>query len=370
MTGHCLRNWLFLTLPIWAALAESNLRAQPKKPALTREQQEKQAALLVEFRKVKAAPEKRVALLDRAADLGPRSLYGCLEIIVKELAKPLGDYRQQFMKAAGQAVAKRSTTDKLQEIAELRAKVLTLAKQEDLTKEQIVSVDDLALKRLKEIIIFDRAEVLKQSPDLAKKRQALFPQGEVWQQCIVQLAKIQAESDDSKAKGPKGESEAATTISFEDYLVKEEEIASALAMPMDASTRSVLAANAQLASKLEPEEARCVLDLNLTRNLLGLAPLQIDLALTAAARDHSSDMESLNFFSHESPVAGKTTPSDRAQRAGTSASGENIAAGTLDGTVANKLWWHSPGHHKNMLGDHARVGVGRSNKHWTEMFGR
>jgi len=114
----------------WLALALicTSLSAQPRKPALTREQQEQQASRLVEFRKARAVPEKRMALLDRAAELGPRALYGCLDIIAKELYKPLGDYRQQFMKAAGQAVAKRSSTGNLQEIAELRAKVLTLAK--------------------------------------------------------------------------------------------------------------------------------------------------------------------------------------------------------------------------------------------------
>lgn len=356
-----------LVFCLFIAASPAVVFAQPRKPALTREQQEQQAALLVEFRKTKATPDKRLPLLERASELGPRALQSCLEIIVKEFAKPLGDYRQQFMKAAAQAVAKRSTTSNLQEIAELRAKVLTLAKEENLTKEQIVSIDDPALKRLKEIIIFDRADVLKLSADLTKKREALFPQGQVWQKCIALLVEKQS-TDDPKSKDPK--EAAPPPITFEDYLVKEEEIASALAMPMDASTRAVLAANAQLAGKLELEEARCVLDLNLTRNLLGLAPLQIDLALTAAARDHSGDMETLKFFAHESPVAGKTTPSDRAQRAGTSASGENIAMGTLDGTVANKMWWHSPGHHKNMLGDHARVGVGASGKYWTELFGR
>jgi uncharacterized protein YkwD len=33
-------------------------------------------------------------------------------------------------------------------------------------------------------------------------------------------------------------------------------------------------------------------------------------------------------------------------------------------------WFLSPGHHKNMLGEsHARQGLGRSGKYWTEMFG-
>ena len=97
--------------------------------------------------------------------------------------------------------------------------------------------------------------------------------------------------------------------------------------------------------------------------------MAIDPDLTGAARDHSADMESLKFFAHESPVPGKKTPGDRAQRFGTSYSGENIAMGTIDGTAANQMWWHSPGHHKNMLGSHGRVGVGRSGVYWTELFG-
>jgi uncharacterized protein YkwD len=147
-------------------------------------------------------------------------------------------------------------------------------------------------------------------------------------------------------------------------------MAIALATPMDPATRAILAYNSQLAGRLDPEETRCVLDLNLTRNLLGLAALKIDLGLTAAARDHSKDMATLGFFAHESPVPGKTGPDDRAKLFGTTASAENIAMGTLDGAVANQMWWHSPGHHKNMLGDHTRVGLGKHDRYWTELFGR
>ena len=38
---------------------------------------------------------------------------------------------------------------------------------------------------------------------------------------------------------------------------------------------------------------------------------------------------------------------------------ENIAAGQDTGEGAIHAWWHSPGHHKNMLGGHGRVGLGR-----------
>ena len=132
----------------------------------------------------------------------------------------------------------------------------------------------------------------------------------------------------------------------------------------------MVAANTRLAAKMDPEEARCVLALNLMRNLLGLSPVRIDLSLVAAARDHSADMEKLKFFSHHSSVPGKHAPGDRAGRFGTTATAENIAMGPFHGNAANLVWFHSPGHHRNMLSDHVRVGVGRSGRYWTELFGK
>jgi uncharacterized protein YkwD len=131
-----------------------------------------------------------------------------------------------------------------------------------------------------------------------------------------------------------------------------------------------LAENGKLIGQIETEEARAVLACNLMRQLLGLSVLKIDLKLTAAARDHSKDMATLGFFAHESPVPGKTTPWDRAKNFGTSASAENIAMGYADGNAANLGWFHSPGHHKNMLGGHDRIGLGVHNAHYTELFGR
>ena len=147
-------------------------------------------------------------------------------------------------------------------------------------------------------------------------------------------------------------------------------MAAAMAVPMDAKTRAVLAANARLAAELDPEEAWAIRALNLTRNLLGLPPLMTDLKLCDAARDHSKDMEKEDFFSHTSPVPGKTKPWDRAKRFGTTAAAENIATGQRDGRTVNLSWFHSPGHHKNMLGQYERVGVGRHGALWTELFGR
>ena len=103
----------------------------------------------------------------------------------------------------------------------------------------------------------------------------------------------------------------------------------------------------------------------------GLRPLVYDLKLCKAAHDHSANMKLHNFFAHESPVPGQTTPWDRAKLAGTTASGENIYMGSSASVDAVKAWFLSPPHHKNMLGeDNRRQGLGRVGNLWTQMFGR
>ena len=121
---------------------------------------------------------------------------------------------------------------------------------------------------------------------------------------------------------------------------------------------------------MEREEYRAIVEANTTRNLLGLSALEIDLKLCAAAHDHAHDMDTLKFFSHESPVPGKTKFTERAARMGTTASGENIGLGYQNGEDAHQGWFHSPPHQTNMLmSGHCRIGVGRSGGLWAEMFG-
>jgi uncharacterized protein YkwD len=387
-TSHRLMSRLLLIFILAAWCAETSA-ADGKKPVLTDAQRKEMQGVIAQFRKVRGQQEQRLAAIENMQNVGPIGLGQLLDIIQKELGKPVGDYRQAFFKAAAGEGVKNLNESYLAEITKLRGEVLALSKQQELKKEDIIKVGDPGLARLKELIIFNRDDVLKKHPELSKRRDALQPLGKQWEKCSELLLTAQAEEEEKAKKekekkdSEKAEAKAKTKAdqdateteepmefpSFEKYLVKEEEIAAALAMPMDEQTRLTLAANAQLAGKLDPEEARCILDLNLTRSLLGLKALQIDPPLTAAARDHSGDMETLKFFAHESPVPGKKTPGDRTQRFGTSYSGENIAMGTVDGTAANLMWWHSPGHHKNMLGSHSRVGVGKSGTYWTELFG-
>jgi uncharacterized protein YkwD len=149
-----------------------------------------------------------------------------------------------------------------------------------------------------------------------------------------------------------------------------EDLAACLAMPISGTGRRILERNARLAESLKDEEAEGIRDLNRIRLTLGLRALHLDPLLCKAARGHSTDMRKRKFFSHDSPVPGKATPWDRARQAGTRASAENIAGGTSSGRKANQMWFHSPGHFKNMLGAHKRVGLGHDGGKWTALFGR
>ncbi len=123
-------------------------------------------------------------------------------------------------------------------------------------------------------------------------------------------------------------------------------------------------------AKVPEPERKGVEDANIMRLLAGYNALEIDPKLCAAARDHSKDMETHNFFAHNSPVKGKTTPWDRAKNFRTTASGENIYMGSTDPLAANRGWFFSPGHHRNMFKPgHKRIGLGQHNNHWTQLFG-
>ena len=139
---------------------------------------------------------------------------------------------------------------------------------------------------------------------------------------------------------------------------------------MSPADRQVMQANVAIAARLDAEEAKGILKLNRIRIELGLGALAIDERLCDTGRDHSKDMREKNFFAHESPVPGKETPFKRAERFNTKACAENIYMGSTSGEKAIEAWWHSPGHHKNMVSQCARTGLGHVEGHWTQMFGR
>lgn len=127
----------------------------------------------------------------------------------------------------------------------------------------------------------------------------------------------------------------------------------------------------QVESEASPAEIQVVVLLNEYRHMMGRPPLAPHLLLMRAARKHSQEMEDLKYFSHTSPTPDLRTPSMRAAREGYGGScAENIArAGSAEG--AHNGWYNSSGHHRNMLGHHRVIGLGRSRGggFWTQMLG-
>jgi uncharacterized protein YkwD len=121
-------------------------------------------------------------------------------------------------------------------------------------------------------------------------------------------------------------------------------------------------------SGAESEQVRITNDY---RMMLGRPALEIDPRLIESARAHSADMTRLDFFDHTSPVDDKERPADRMALAGyDGAGGENIYLGGSAPQAAHDGWYHSSGHHRNILNPSWKaMGSGQDGKHWTQNFG-
>lgn len=342
-----------------AEVQKPSLAEEGSSDKLTAGQRREVSRLMTQFRRARNDAQKRAKCVEQAAAIGRPAVGALFELIAREIQPELQRYRNQFHRQTALLSEEKIGKASMAEIVGLRASVLGLSAEPKFSKETIVARGDPAIKRLEETFLVDRSEVIERSQKLQSDREKLQALGGLWERCAVYLYEALPDDEDRPKRPP----------SFERYLQGEEQLATGLAVPMDPRTRAVIAGNAQVAARLDPEEARAILALNLMRNLLGLSPLAIDLKLVAAARDHSSDMQRLGFFSHDSPLPGKGSFGDRAKRLGTTASAENIYRGAHDGQTANQAWFHSPGHHKNMLGRHKRVGVGRAGSYFTQMFG-
>jgi hypothetical protein len=126
----------------------------------------------------------------------------------------------------------------------------------------------------------------------------------------------------------------------------------------------------EVLTSADKEEVACARATNDYRRMMGFKVLEVDERLVRAARKHSEEMKKLHYSAHESPVAENRSPSQRCAREGyPGANGENIAGGISNGEVAFKGWYRSSGHHRNLLGAFAQIGVGRFDDLWTEDFG-
>lgn len=358
-------TWLVIFLAL-VCCAGGGIDCLAQEPAPRQSLQEKRAVrkALGQYRRARRDLEAKAAAIAQAGAVGPAAVEAVQELVEQDLDPMLDRYRLEFLKAAKIAAAQKYQAANLQEVAQLREQVLALGKDPELTKEKIVQIADPAMRQLEELLVLSPEAVLASHRGLVEQREKMQGIGLLWQKC----QEFMAGAAEPAAEGENRSSGSPTT--FEQMLHQEEVVLVRLAMPLTDTTRQVLEFNTTLEHQLDAEEFRCLSALNMTRVLLGLEPLRLDMGLVEAARGHSSDMVEHKFFSHESPVEGKRSFSDRAKLAGTAASGENIAYGSRSGFDTNQQWFHSPGHHRNMLGNHARVGIGRSAKHWTELFGR
>ncbi|WP_408009616.1 CAP domain-containing protein [Pseudalkalibacillus sp. A8] len=110
--------------------------------------------------------------------------------------------------------------------------------------------------------------------------------------------------------------------------------------------------------QLTADEQQMVDLVNQERQKAGLAPLEVDPALTKMARAKSKDMIDNNYFSHNSPTYG--SPFDMMKQFGIeyNTAGENIA-GNSSVEGAHTSLMNSDGHRKNILGSqYTKIGIG------------
>ena len=244
--------------------------------------------------------------------------------------------------------------DQKSRIQELRKELANMKKLGDAPMKGVLKKRGLpALDKLKKILIPRVKDVISSADDATKKKH----------RNIYAFAKLR----DALAKAsiiPK------TKTSISELKEAEKEAAHQIS-GLDRKGLKIMEKNRKTAEKKEVPEAERIgiEDANLMRLLLGYTALEIDPKLCDASRDHSKDMSTLKFFAHQSPVKGKKNPSDRAKNFGTSGNGENIYAGNPSPQAANKAWFLSPGHHRNMFNPRwKKIGMGRHERHWTQMF--
>jgi hypothetical protein len=322
------------------------------------------------------------AELDAAADAvlstgegGARSLFHTVRTELtsqgKSLRRSVARFVRDFGRAAPSVLAARLGREGPKRLEQLRDEVLGRSRSPDLTKTEVHDFIDPRVAELRELLTIRPADVFERVSKLgethatltisALRTERLF---ELQERAELVLLRSEAGTREIE-RYPLAEDPRAILVDLERDLAR----LCWTAVPMSARDAHVLAQNEVIQEGVVPEEREGVRILNEIRALLGLPLVLIDPKLCNASRDHSKDMAELGFFAHVSPVPGKESFGQRAALAGTSASAENIAAGQQNGAGAIRAWWYSPGHHRNMMGGHRRVGLGQHGSHWTQMFG-
>ncbi|WP_193212733.1 CAP domain-containing protein [Luteolibacter marinus] len=281
-----------------------------------------------------------------------------LKALIAQLEKTWPRVRDGYLTAFASAAKKGSTGSRNNDqkrIRELRGEFMRVyAMAEGPMKEALKKTSKPAVDELRKLLAPTPDELLAMAPPTLKG------------QC--EAARKLARFRDEALKADIS----IISADAEETLAAAEEKIAADAGGLPREGLKILEKNRKIAEKDEipAEEARGIEHCNLLRMYVGLNALLLDPKLCEAARGHSKDMADEGFFAHESPVPGKKTPWDRAAKAGTTASGENIYMGSTDSHAANMGWFYSPGHHKNMFGaGQRRIGLGQFGRHWTQLFG-
>ena len=322
--------------------------------------------------------DKEYALEDlmRLGAEGQDVLMRQMKLEIRKLDTQFQRQRKTFIKeftAAATQIAKGRLDKKgSQRLAAARKSLLAASRGKDLTKAMVHEICDPAVITIVSLLEITVAQIFEHEKDLDDEMWGIeeFLDQHVmlfnyWQQARSEL--LQAEN--KLAKRAERAQPPTDPRTYNDDLDNELESIARDAEIMPDRDRELLKANATLFSQLAPEEAAAIHKLNLLRIRSGIGAIRVDLKLCTAGRGHSTDMVEHGFFAHTSPVPGKSSPSDRANLAGTSGGAENIAAGQETGHAAIQAWWYSPGHHLNMMASHGRTGIGRHQNHWTQMFG-
>lgn len=297
--------------------------------------------LIAQYRLPRLTPEHKAAIVAKMVALGPNGVKAARSLIEKELALTAP------LPAAAQKPAALEN-----KISKLRQVLADLRNDPDLSHDQLVKV---GLPALDQLTALYRQHAPKAAARAAKDAKAASQVRQV-------IAVLESLQQQWALDAP---------IPLQEMLGTAQQQLSGLSSPEEVETRKVNSENAALAKRLDSNAVKGMEAVNAMRAMCGLRTLAYDPKLCRAARGHSSDMQSRDFFAHESPVSGKKTPWDRAQLAGTTASGENIYMGSAVTMDAIKAWFLSPPHHKNMLNEkNTRQGLGHEGKYWTQMFGQ
>jgi hypothetical protein len=304
--------------------------------------------LIINFRQAAGSAEKREKTAAKLLEVGPKGASTLRRAVTAELPRRTAEYKKAFYNTARAVGAAKYRATGSARIKRWRAQFKATG---DINKESLKSKAGPAMDSLLNALVPKREEVLEKGKLLTARREEL-----------IALDSILAKCDDV-LKLKTDPSELSKTLKQQENLI------SLMCTPMSDAQRKPITQAMKHFARMEFEESHGFVHLNVIRILLGLRPMQIDLRLIAAGRDHSKDMQEHKFFAHKSPIEGKSTPWARAARQGTKANGECIAAGMGSGPGAIRCWFFSPGHHKIIMSGSSRVGLGKYARKWTLMTG-